>query len=100
DLEPRSLDRVGDVELEIERVFGTGALVGLQPHHRALRLAGDDLEAAGTREAVLRERIFLAVEGVVTALHRTDDREQDRRAAFPILRIAVPQQIAALSIGQ
>src|SRR5258706_71619 len=100
DVEPRPFDRVGHVELEIERVFGAGALVGLQPHRRALRFPGDDLEPAGAGEAVLGKRVILAVIAVMAALHRADHGEQDRRTALPILWVAVPQQVASLRVGE
>jgi hypothetical protein len=62
--------------------------------------AGCYFEAPAAREAMPAKRVVLVADAVLAAVERTHDGKQQWRSAIPVLRVAVPQQVAARAIAQ
>jgi hypothetical protein len=87
-------DDRGHVEDEAERIMRPGLVAFLQL--KAHRVLGPfpDREQRVPREAVTRHRVVLVADADHAARRRAHDREQQRRAALPMRRIAAPEQVA------
>ena len=87
----RAVEREVHVQLKGKRIQPQGSVIGLQSENRAGGTGVNDLESAGTREAVPRQTIKRRIDAVGAARERADDWKENRGAPGPHRRIAIPQ---------
>lgn len=90
---------IADAEVEVEGIFLIGLLRVVHGEDHLIVAAGDDVEVGVAGEAVLLVVVFLAVDAEGVVPYAAHPREEDGRAASPVLGVALPQILMSLAVA-